>query len=65
MATRIIYKIKQRWEDVDLPTFEFSVLAKATGNFSSSNKLGEGGFGLVYKVTLKTDLGFLFTLKSF
>ncbi|WJX16720.1 hypothetical protein P8452_06715 [Trifolium repens] len=36
-------------EDVDLTTFDFSVLAYATNNFSSSNKLGEGGFGPVYK----------------
>jgi hypothetical protein len=26
-------------------------LVKATDNFSSSNRLGEGGFGPVYKVT--------------
>jgi hypothetical protein len=38
-------------EDVDLTTFDFSVLAYATNNFSSSNILGEGGFGPVYKVT--------------
>ncbi|CAJ2637107.1 unnamed protein product [Trifolium pratense] len=38
-----------RKEDDDLTTFDFSVLAYATNNFSSSNKLGEGGFGPVYK----------------
>ncbi|KAK7262704.1 hypothetical protein RJT34_30280 [Clitoria ternatea] len=38
-----------RKEEIDLPTFDFAILAKATGNFSSSNKLGEGGFGPVYK----------------
>ncbi|RDY02158.1 G-type lectin S-receptor-like serine/threonine-protein kinase, partial [Mucuna pruriens] len=46
------YKIKQRKEDTDLPTFDLSVLANATGNFSTKNKLGEGGFGPVYKGTL-------------
>ncbi|XP_020225831.1 G-type lectin S-receptor-like serine/threonine-protein kinase At4g27290 isoform X1 [Cajanus cajan] len=43
------YKIKQRKEDADLPTFHLSVLANATENFSSKNKLGEGGYGPVYK----------------
>jgi len=37
-------------EDMDLPIFDFSILVKATDNFSSTNKLGEGGFGPVYKV---------------
>ena len=40
-----------RREDMDLPTFELSAIAKATDKFSSRNKLGEGGFGPVYKVT--------------
>lgn len=40
-----------RKEDIDLPIFDFSIIVKATNNFSSSNKLGEGGFGPVYKVT--------------
>ncbi|KAK7251677.1 hypothetical protein RIF29_35077 [Crotalaria pallida] len=43
---------KLRNENIDLPTFDFSVIANATGNFSSRNKLGEGGFGPVYKGTL-------------
>ncbi|KHN47415.1 G-type lectin S-receptor-like serine/threonine-protein kinase SD1-1 [Glycine soja] len=43
------YKSIQRKEDIDLPNFNLSVLAKATENFSTKNKLGEGGFGQVYK----------------
>ncbi|RDX84538.1 G-type lectin S-receptor-like serine/threonine-protein kinase, partial [Mucuna pruriens] len=39
-------------EDTDLPTFDLLIIAKATKNFSCSNKLGEGGFGPVYKGTL-------------
>jgi serine/threonine protein kinase len=39
-----------RKEDMDLPIFDFSVLVKVTNNFSSVNKIGEGGFGPVYKV---------------
>ncbi|KAH1127631.1 hypothetical protein GYH30_016281 [Glycine max] len=42
------YKNKHRTEDIDLPT----VLANVTKNFSTKNKLGEGGFGPVYKGTL-------------
>jgi len=38
------YKLKE------LPLFEFQVLAVATNNFSITNKLGQGGFGAVYKV---------------
>lgn len=38
------YKLKE------LPLFEFQVLAVATDNFSITNKLGQGGFGAVYKV---------------
>lgn len=33
-------------------TFSYSELKTATGHFDSANKLGEGGFGLVYKGTL-------------
>ncbi|XP_013601918.1 PREDICTED: G-type lectin S-receptor-like serine/threonine-protein kinase At1g11330 isoform X1 [Brassica oleracea var. oleracea] len=33
----------------DLPLFEFKVLAASTDNFSLINKLGQGGFGPVYK----------------
>ncbi|KAL6657850.1 hypothetical protein ACP70R_005630 [Stipagrostis hirtigluma subsp. patula] len=36
----------------ELPLFAFEVLAEATADFSSANKLGEGGFGHVYKGTL-------------
>lgn len=36
----------------ELPLFEFQVLAAATDNFSLRNKLGQGGFGPVYKVSM-------------
>ena len=35
---------------VDVTFFELSTLLAATDNFSTSNKLGQGGFGPVYKV---------------
>ncbi|XVF04051.1 hypothetical protein REPUB_Repub05bG0047700 [Reevesia pubescens] len=39
-------------EDLELPVIDFATIAKATNNFSSNNKLGQGGFGPVYKGTL-------------
>ena len=34
----------------DLKLFSFDSIVVASNNFSSENKLGEGGFGPVYKV---------------
>lgn len=34
----------------DFPLFQFEKLVAATNNFDVNNKLGQGGFGLVYKV---------------
>ncbi|CAJ2638518.1 unnamed protein product [Trifolium pratense] len=42
-------------QDFDLPFFNFSTMISATKNFSNNNKLGEGGFGPVYKGTLTTN----------
>ncbi|CAL5411023.1 unnamed protein product [Camellia sinensis] len=41
-------------ETVDLPIFNIVTIANATNNFSISNKIGEGGFGPVYKGQLST-----------
>ncbi|KAJ8525985.1 hypothetical protein K7X08_037204 [Anisodus acutangulus] len=40
-------------EELDLPLFDFETISHATNNFSLSNKVGEGGFGPVYKGMLK------------
>lgn len=37
-------------EDFDLPLVDFKRIVDATDNFSQDNKLGEGGYGPVYKV---------------
>ncbi|KAL5802680.1 hypothetical protein ACOSQ4_030985 [Xanthoceras sorbifolium] len=42
-------KTDQKIEDLELPLFELATIANATNNFSFKNKLGEGGFGPVYK----------------
>lgn len=39
----------------DLSLFKFKELEVATNNFSEINKLGQGGFGPVYKVMVFTD----------
>ncbi|KAK7833729.1 receptor-like serine/threonine-protein kinase sd1-8 [Quercus suber] len=38
-----------RKEDIELPIFDLTAIANATDNFSNNKKLGEGGFGSVYK----------------
>lgn len=39
-------------KDLELPLLDLATVLKATNNFSMENKLGEGGFGLVYKVRI-------------
>ncbi|KAM0063439.1 putative protein kinase RLK-Pelle-DLSV family [Helianthus debilis subsp. tardiflorus] len=40
-------------EEMEQPLFSFSTIANATANFLSDNKLGQGGFGAVYKGILE------------
>lgn len=37
-------------EAIDVPYFHLETILAATDNFSTANKLGQGGFGPVYKV---------------
>jgi len=46
-------KDEGRQEDLELPFFDLATIVNATNNFSIENKLGEGGFGPVYKVNLQ------------
>ncbi|XP_024447887.1 G-type lectin S-receptor-like serine/threonine-protein kinase At4g27290 isoform X2 [Populus trichocarpa] len=47
------YSINSTGKDLELPVFDFATIAIATSNFSGANKLGEGGFGPVYKGKLE------------
>ncbi|XP_059292826.1 G-type lectin S-receptor-like serine/threonine-protein kinase At1g61390 isoform X3 [Lycium ferocissimum] len=54
------YTIESFWvgnlkkeDPIELPLIEFEVIATATNNFKVDNKLGEGGFGPVFKGKLK------------
>ncbi|CAL9026139.1 unnamed protein product [Prunus brigantina] len=47
-------------EDLELPLFDLAAVVCATKNFSNNNKLGEGGFGSVFKVNF-----FNFGLQTF
>jgi len=42
--------MKKRENDSELPLFSYESVSTATNNFSAINKLGEGGYGPVYKV---------------
>jgi hypothetical protein len=52
-TTPIAYNDSVQREDTlngDLPMIPFTIIQQATNYFSLSSKLGEGGFGPVYKV---------------
>lgn len=52
---RRTYKEERNLEDIstDSMRFDFTTLQYATSQFSIENKLGESGFGAVYKVYLR------------
>lgn len=52
MINYYVYADGENIENIDSILFDFNTIKVATNNFSSINKLGEGGFGPVYKVLL-------------
>jgi len=68
-AISIAYnEIKERKKDGktsdDMYIFDFQTILEVTANFSSTNKIGEGGFGPVYKVILILVLMVIFSLRN-
>ncbi|KAK1304629.1 Receptor-like serine/threonine-protein kinase SD1-8 [Acorus calamus] len=51
----VYYSDRSYKEGMDLPLFDLDTVKMATDNFSDVNKIGEGGFGPVYKGNLKED----------
>jgi hypothetical protein len=58
----IVFAGKEGEISLSLPTvnpeliFKYHILREATSNFKAENKLGEGGFGSVFKVSIKSLL---------
>lgn len=46
------YSGERDQDELELPLFDYGTLVMATGNFSDAYKLGQGGFGSVYKVNV-------------
>jgi hypothetical protein len=42
---------------IDVPFFDLESILVATDSFSDAKKLGQGGYGPVYKVSLATLIG--------
>lgn len=45
-------------ENAESFQFEFETIRAATNNFADANKLGQGGFGAVYRVSKKFNINY-------
>lgn len=46
------YDSEKNMDDLDIQLFDLPTITTATNDFSVENKIGEGGFGPVYKVII-------------
>jgi len=58
-------KDEEENQDFELPFFDLALIFNATNGFSEDNKLGEGGFGPVYKVLMECLLIIVIKTNSF
>lgn len=56
VSTKEHYSGDRSNDDLELPLFDVNSVSAATNNFSDENKLGQGGFGCVYKVKLMLEI---------
>jgi hypothetical protein len=42
--------LREDFTDIECLQFDFATIEAATNRFSDENKIGQGGFGVVYKV---------------
>ena len=52
LEARPLYESVEEIESVESLQYSFETIEVATDNFSEANKLGQGGFGPVYRVTI-------------
>ncbi|CAL5402901.1 unnamed protein product [Camellia sinensis] len=57
--------MKAKSKDLELRQFDFATITYATDNFSINNKLGEGGFGPVFKLMGVLEDGQEIAIKTF
>jgi hypothetical protein len=57
----VIYLWRTEGTNSDFFLYDFSQLKEATNNFSNDNKLGQGGFGTVYKVAMNLNCKHILT----
>lgn len=54
----------EEMESMENLHLQFSAIKVATDNFASANKIGRGGFGVVYMVCLHSSFSWLVTIHS-